>query len=171
MWATCRIEMVRSGSGSRLRAEIEGVAQSVPQQVEAPDHEHDGDAGDGGHVGGRAEIVAPVAQHGAPFGRRWLDAQSQEAEGGGREDRRRMGEVGSKTTSAHWSPVMADVVDQVEESDRVVRSLGMRIRSRMPWQDCYDVICVASSVSFRHSDPLRDASAPGSQAPISVGRS
>src|SRR5690606_17718885 len=59
---------------------VEGVAQGVPEQVEAEAHGHDGEAGE--ERGGRraAEVLLRVGQHDAQAGGRRLDAEPQERE-------------------------------------------------------------------------------------------
>ena len=86
----------RRGSGSRAALRpcgqlrfsfgIEGVAQAVAHEVDGEHGDQDGEAGEGDHPPGAQDELARVGQHGAPFGRRRLGAQAEEAQRRGVED-------------------------------------------------------------------------------------
>src|SRR5262249_35227979 len=65
---------------------VEDVAKPVPEQVEPEAHDQDGDAGHRGDPRLVEEESPSRGDHRAPFGRRRLGAETQEAEPGGGQD-------------------------------------------------------------------------------------
>ena len=90
------LELRPRGSGSRARVPpwrsaplqlgVERVAQAVAHEVEGEHGDQDGEAREGHHPPGAQDELARVGQHGAPFGRRRLGAEAEEAQGRGVED-------------------------------------------------------------------------------------
>src|SRR5262249_59926677 len=66
---------------------VEGVAEAVPEEVEAEDGQEDHQPRVGGQPRGPEDVLPSLAEHGPPLRRRGLDPQAQEAEPGGDEDR------------------------------------------------------------------------------------
>src|SRR5205823_694170 len=66
---------------------VEGVAEAVADEVEGRDGEQDGEAGKERQPGLRADVLAPVADEHAPFGRGNLRAETDKGKTRGGEDR------------------------------------------------------------------------------------
>src|SRR5207249_855299 len=82
-----RVPEGRASSAERARLvrpqpRIQGVAEAVPEEVEAQDGEHDGGAGKEEDPPGAArEVLVGVGEHRAPLRRRGLGAEPEESEG------------------------------------------------------------------------------------------
>ena len=70
-----------------LQLGVERVAQAVAEQVEGQHGDQDGEAREGHHPPGAQHELARVGQHRAPFRRRRLGAEAEEAQCRGVEDR------------------------------------------------------------------------------------
>src|SRR3954465_5889705 len=87
--STDRFSSSRRSTGLSFQLRVEGVAQSVANEVEGEDGDQNHQAGEGHYPPGAQDELAGVGQHSAPFRRRRLRAKSQEAERRRVEDRRR----------------------------------------------------------------------------------
>src|SRR3989338_7243165 len=85
-WTSSRKRLLLAQAG------VQRVAEPVAEEVEADHHDHDGEPGDRGDVGGDDEVTPGVGEHGAPLGRGRLDAEAEKREAGGREEHRRHAE-------------------------------------------------------------------------------
>ena len=83
---TRRLRTVSSGSVAHPLLRIERVAQAVAQQVEAEADDEDGQARDGRDPPLVEQYLPAGGDHRAPFGRRRLGAEAEEAEAGGGQD-------------------------------------------------------------------------------------
>src|SRR5512143_2106326 len=61
---------------------VKGVPQTVANVVHRNDRKEDHDAGEDRQPGIANEVLLRIAKQIAPAGRRWLDAETQEAEAG-----------------------------------------------------------------------------------------
>lgn len=68
------------------QARVQGIAQTVPEQVKSQHGDHDGKAGEEDEVGRAKDLVALAGQHSAPLGRGRLSAQTDEGERGRVQD-------------------------------------------------------------------------------------
>src|SRR6516165_8144183 len=80
MWPWQSMICIKASSSA---AGIETVAQPIAEQVEAKDQQGDGNSRTQYEVRRALHVFAAGSQHGAPFGRGRLHAQSQETQGGG----------------------------------------------------------------------------------------
>jgi hypothetical protein len=58
------------------QSRIQRIAQPVPEQIEADHHDHDGQAGDSGHMRRHDKVAPGVTEHGAPLRCGRLDAKT-----------------------------------------------------------------------------------------------
>src|SRR6266542_38102 len=76
------------GSARATQPWVEDITQTVSEEVERPHREQDREAGEQREPRLGADEVPSFADHHAPFGRRRLRAESDEAQPRGRDDRR-----------------------------------------------------------------------------------
>ena len=60
-------------STSHALFDPEGLAQAVPEKVDAEHGEDDGQSGQGRHPPGNGHVQLAVVEHSSPGGCRWLD--------------------------------------------------------------------------------------------------
>ena len=73
---------------SSVGVRVENVAQAVAEEVGGQHDERDGEARNDDQIGRLHHVLARTGEHGAPF-RRWrLDAEAEEAQARGRQDRK-----------------------------------------------------------------------------------
>src|SRR5262252_9811206 len=80
---------------------VEGVAQAVPEKVEARHGEGDRDPGEDGDPRRRGEIALRVVEHVTPAGERRLDPVAEEADVGLEQDGPRHAQRGGHRDDAH----------------------------------------------------------------------
>ncbi|CAN3994054.1 Integrase, partial [Dysosmobacter welbionis] len=86
---------------SVLQLGVQGIPQSVSQQVQGEDGQHDGKARERAHPPGRPEILPAGADHRTPLRRGRADAQADEAEAGNGQDGPGDGQRGLHNDGGH----------------------------------------------------------------------
>src|SRR5882724_2399678 len=92
VWNSTERLRISSSAISALQLGVEGVAQPIAQEVEGQHRHQDCEAGEGYGPIGALDVLPRIGQHGAPFRRRWLGTEVEEAERRGIEHRRRNAE-------------------------------------------------------------------------------
>src|SRR6476620_3737482 len=65
---------------------VEGIAQTIANEIEAEDGQGNGETGEDAEVRGGRDVALGVAQHATPFGRGRLSSKAEKAEGCYQED-------------------------------------------------------------------------------------